>query len=55
MVEDLNAVRRRASLRTSISRIRRFFNRRNSIFGGVAALVLVFGLLFASAPTTKAY
>ena len=38
-----------------MSRIRRFFNRRNSIFGGVAAFVLVFGLLFASAPTAQAY
>jgi large repetitive protein len=55
MVEGMNAVRRRASVRTSLSRIRRFFNRRNSIFGGVATLIVVFGLLFASAPTTKAY
>jgi len=51
----MNAVRRRAYVRTSMSRIRRFFNRRNSIFGGIAALIVVFGLLFASAPTAKAY
>ena len=38
-----------------MSRIRRFFNRRNSIFGGIAALIVVFGLLFASAPTAQAY
>ena len=55
VVEGLNAVRRRASVRTSMSRIRRFFNRRNSIFGGIAALIVVFGLLFASAPTAQAY
>ena len=55
MVEGMNAVRRRASVRTSMSRIRRFFNRRNSIFGGVAALIVVFGLLFASAPSVQGY
>ncbi|MCX6513349.1 MAG: Ig-like domain-containing protein, partial [Actinobacteria bacterium] len=38
-----------------MSRIRRFFNRRNSIFGGIATLIVVFGLLFASAPTAQAY
>ena len=55
MVEGLNAVRRRASVRTSMSRTRRFFNRRNSIFGGVATLIVVFGLLFGSTPTAKGY
>ena len=55
MVEGFNAVRRRASVRTSMSRIRRFFNRRNSIFGGVATLIVVFGLLFASTPSAQAY
>ena len=55
MVEGLNAVRRRASVRTSMSRTRRFFNRRNSIFGGVATLIVVFGLLFGSTPTAQGY
>ncbi|MFM2235905.1 MAG: hypothetical protein RL296_1564, partial [Actinomycetota bacterium] len=55
VVEGMNAVRRRAFVRTSMSRICRFFNRRNSIFGGIAALIVVFGLLFASAPTAQAY
>ena len=55
MVDGLNAVRRRASVRTSMSRTRRFFNRRNSIFGGVATLIVVFGLLFWSTPTAQAY
>ena len=55
MVEGLNAVRRRASVRTSMSRTRRFFNRCNSIFVGVATLIVVFGLLFASAPSVQGY
>ena len=55
MVEGLNAVRRRASLRTTTSRMRRFFTRRNSILSGIATLIVVFGLLFASAPTVKGY
>ena len=55
VVEGLNAVRRRASVRTSMSRVRRFFNRRNSIFGGIAALIVVFGLLFTTAPTVQGY
>ena len=55
MVEGLNAVRRRASVRTTTSRIRLFFTRRNSILTGVATLIVVFGLLFASAPSAQGY
>jgi len=55
VVEGMNAVRRRASGRTTTSRVRRFFTKRNSILGGLAALIVVFGLLFASAPTAQAY
>jgi hypothetical protein len=55
VVEGMNAVRRRAFGRTTTSRIRRFFTKRNSILSGVATLLVVFGLLFASAPTAQAY
>ncbi|MFM8815881.1 MAG: hypothetical protein ACKOE0_07730, partial [Actinomycetes bacterium] len=55
MVEKLNAVRRRASVRTFSSRIRRHVNRRNSIFGGIATIIVVFGVLFASTPSAQGY
>jgi hypothetical protein len=55
VVEGMNAVRRRASVRTTTSRMRRFFTRRNSILSGIATLIVVFGLLFASAPTAQGY
>jgi len=55
VVERLNAVRRRASVRTTTSRIRRFFTRRNSILSGVATLIVVFGMLFASTPSAQGY
>jgi len=55
VVEGLNAVRRRASVRTTTSRMRRFFTRRNSILTGVATLLVVFGLLFASTPSAQGY
>jgi hypothetical protein len=42
-------------VRTTTSRIRRFFTKRNSVLTGVATLIVVFGLLFSTAPTAQAY